>query len=63
MKITRKSAITGIERSMELPVSEEQIKNWSNGMLAQNAFPHLTSDEREFIITGITQEEWEQAFG
>jgi hypothetical protein len=63
MKITRKSAITGVEHSMNLPVTEEQLKNWNNGMLAQNAFPDLTSDEREFIITGITQEEWEQAFG
>ena len=25
--------------------------------------PHLSADEREFIMTGITPNEWEDAFG
>jgi hypothetical protein len=24
--------------------------------------PHLTPDEREFIMTGITEEEWDELF-
>ena len=63
MKVTRKSAISGIERTFDMPITEEQLAKWKAGELAQNAFPQLTSDQREFIITGITQEEWEQAFG
>jgi hypothetical protein len=30
--------------------------------LIQDAFPTLTADEREFILTGITSEEWDEIF-
>jgi hypothetical protein len=26
-------------------------------------FPNLTPSQREFVMTGITDEEWEEAFG
>ncbi len=29
----------------------------------QDVFPHLTADEREFLMTGITAKEWKDAFG
>lgn len=29
----------------------------------QDAFPYLTEDEREFILTGIIAEEWDEMFG
>ena len=64
MKITRKSILTGIERTLEVPVTEEQLAKYESGMvLAQVAFPDLTPDQREFIMTGVTPEEWDEAFG
>lgn len=33
------------------------------GEMIQNAFPTLNASEREFIMTGITDEEWETMFG
>jgi hypothetical protein len=33
------------------------------GELIQNAMPHLSADDREFVKTGITGEEWDQLFG
>jgi hypothetical protein len=49
---------------MDLPVTMEQLDRYYNGgELLQNAFPHLNADQREFIKTGITGEEWEAAFG
>lgn len=33
------------------------------GELIQDAFPFLTYDEREFILTGITAGEWDELFG
>jgi hypothetical protein len=30
--------------------------------LIQNAMPRLNADEREFIKTGVTAEEWEEMF-
>ena len=35
---------------------------FQRGALVQDAFPHLSPDEREFIITGITKEEWDDTF-
>lgn len=63
MLITRKSLISGIERTLEIPVTQEELDNWEGGMLAQEAFPNLTADQREFIMTGITPEEWEETMG
>lgn len=63
MKITRISILTGIRRDREINVTTEQIAAWRSGMLIQNAMPDLTEDEREFIMTGITPEEWEEYIG
>lgn len=63
MLITRKSLISGIERTLEIPVTQEELDNWEGGMLAQEVFPNLTADQREFIMTGITPEEWEETMG
>lgn len=63
MEITRRSQLSGITRTMSLPVSQAQLDSWKAGILAQNVFTNLTPDEREFVMTGITPEEWEEAFG
>jgi hypothetical protein len=39
------------------------FNSWYAGELIQNAFPALNADEREFIKTGITPDEWKAAFG
>jgi len=62
MIITKTSTLSGIERTMDLPITEEQLKNWEDGMFIQKAMPNLTSDQREFLITGIVKEEWEELF-
>jgi len=33
------------------------------GTLVQDAFPQLTPSEREFIVTGILDSEWNDMFG
>lgn len=60
MLITRTSIFSGITRSMELPISEEEWNAYMNGALIQIAFPHLDEDEREFILTGAIPEEWDE---
>ena len=62
MLITKTSPISNKTNVMEIDVTEEQIALWESGTLIQNAMPHLTPDEREFIMTGITPEEWDSAF-
>ena len=63
MLITRKSLISGNINSMSLPITEEQYNAWEQGTLVQVAMPHLSPDEREFVMTGITPEEWAETFG
>jgi len=63
MNITRTSMFSGVERTLDLPITEEQVTAWKSGTLCQNAFPQLSADEREFIMTGVTAEEWDGEFG
>lgn len=60
MLITRTSRITGRVHTLDLPVTQEQLARFERGELAQLAFPELAPPLREFLITGITPEEWEQ---
>lgn len=63
MKVRRKSGLTGNTSIMEIAVNPMQIFAWQNGELIQNAMPNLSADEREFIMTGITPDEWASVFG
>ena len=63
MLIERRSPLTGRTNFMDLDVTQEMFDEWRSGALIQNAFPHLTPDEREFILTGYTPEDWEAMFG
>lgn len=63
MKITRRSGISGIVRTKNIPITQEQYDAWNAGLLIQDAMPNISADEREFIMTGITSEEWDDMFG
>lgn len=64
MKVTKVSLMSGATNTMELDITEEQFRNYENGNgLIQDVFPNLTSSEREFLMTGVTDEEWNQMFG
>jgi hypothetical protein len=61
MQITRKSLLSGVVRTLDLPVTQEQIDRFEKGEgLAEDIFPNLTLDQREFILTGITNEDWDE---
>lgn len=36
---------------------------WRNGKCAQDAFPYLSADEREMLISGICPTCWDNMFG
>jgi len=55
--------ISGKTNSMVLPITSAQLDRWTGGELIQNVFPDLSVDQREFLMTGVTQEEWNQNFG
>tara|TARA_Y100000593_G_scaffold42105_1_gene80685 strand:- start:128 stop:322 length:195 start_codon:yes stop_codon:yes gene_type:complete len=62
MTITKTSAHSGVTRTLTLDVTQEEYDAWKGGELIQVAMPRLNADEREFIMTGITAEEWEEMF-
>ena len=63
--LTRRSVLTGKEHTLHIPaLTEEKLPLLSDelrraeDLLIQDAFPELSPDEREFILTGISSEEW-----
>ena len=62
MTIERKSMVSGHHNSMELNITSEQLAAWKGGELIQVAMPDLSPEEREFVMTGITGEEWRLLF-
>lgn len=63
MEITKASALSGNINTREIDCTQEQMENFLNGTKVQDAFPHLSADDREFILSGITPEEWNEVFG
>jgi len=60
MDITRKSLLSGITRTRNIAITTDQYSDWVNGELIQNVVPNLPVGDCEFLISGITEEEWDQ---
>ena len=63
MLIRNKSVLTGKVHEQEIDITPEQLKRWQSGELIQNVCPNLSDDDREFLISGSTKEEWDHFFG
>jgi len=67
MIVTKKSTLTGKENTLNIDVTPEQLARIENRMntteLIQNIVPNLSMSDREFLMTGITNEEWIRMFG
>ena len=67
MNITKISSLTGIEHTLNINITEDELlrveNRYNSKELIQNIVPNLTMDEREFLMTGITNEEWIRTFG
>jgi len=62
--VQRKSGISGkINKVWISGLTQEQYDEWRDGALIQRAMPQLSADQREFLKTGITPEEWKELFG
>jgi hypothetical protein len=62
MNITRTSRLTGKTSVMDLKITQAQLDAWVDGMLIQDAMPQLPPEHREFLMTGITPDEWDSVF-
>lgn len=62
MKITRTSMFSGKANTFDLPVTKAQLQAWQAGGMVQDVFPNLSPEQREFLISGATPDEWKQMF-
>lgn len=63
MLITKRSPVTGKNNTIDLLITDEQFRRWKMGEdHIQNIMPHLTSSEREFLISGCTELDWATLF-
>ena len=62
MLVKKQSIMSGKVNEMELDITQEQLDRYLEGEeLIQDIFPHLNASEREFLISGMTGEEWDLA--
>lgn len=59
MKFTCKKC----NESFEIKVSKSQIAKWQAGALIQDAMPHLSVDDREFVRIRVCTNCWEKMMG
>ena len=63
----RKTSIFGEVVSHDIPVRNPLafmagVSAWLNGVSVQDAFPFMAVADREFLISGITPEKWNEIF-
>ena len=46
-----------------LTVDADAYRSWKSGVLIQEAFPDMTADDRELLISGIHPACWDAMFG
>lgn len=63
MLVRRISSLSGKVHTMDLDITDEQVRRYNQGEYVQVAFSNLSAPEREFILTGITPTEWDEMFG
>lgn len=54
MIVVRTHPFTGKVNTKDLPITYDEIARWNGGELIQNIWPYLSADDREFLLTGIT---------
>lgn len=61
--VTMRSPRTGADNTLVLRVDRATYDRWLRGDgLIQNLMPELSADEREFLMTGYTREDWDKIF-
>ena len=63
MYIKRLSPITGFEITRNIPVNIDDYLAWESGLGSiEELMPYLTSEDAQFILGGVTEKDWDEAF-
>lgn len=67
--VTNKSILSGSITTRQLDIDEDQYELWklnrASGKpckMVQDEFPHLNPSDRDFLIMGTTQREWDHMY-
>lgn len=61
--VTVQRQCTVSKKLYSVSISVYQWADWKSGKLIQDAMPDLSDDQREFLITNTTPEEWNEMWG
>lgn len=58
-------SVGGKQRELHIDPREwnASIDRYNDGALIQDAFPTLSPEDREFMLTGLDEEAWDEIFG
>lgn len=60
----RESPLTGKVNVRDIPITHDQWELFKNdARVIQLAFPYLSESDREFLLSGYTDEDWDAEFG
>jgi hypothetical protein len=65
MHVARRSILTGRDHVRDIPITPEQLEELNTPRrrrLIQDIVPDLSPEDREFLLSGITPEEWAEEF-
>ena len=54
--------MTGRLQNMDLDITQKHLDRWLGGEHIQDVMPHLSDEEREFLISGMTPADWDIMF-
>lgn len=60
MLITRTSRYSGRVHTRDIDITQDQLDAWKKGGPIQRIAAHLSLDDREFLISGMTPAEWSE---
>ncbi len=63
MFITKTSMISGRTNTLWVEgLTQDMLKAWENGALIQDALAGIPQELREFVMTGVSPDEWNRTF-
>lgn len=62
LEVTIRSPASGNVHSKILPISPKQWNDWQQGEYIQNALGHLSAEDREWLMSGLTAEEFDTLY-
>ena len=56
--VSRRSPFSGFVNTVQITMDPVDYRAWQMGVPIQCALPYLQPFEREFLLTGITEDDW-----